>query len=54
MDVRYPYKIFSKLFMYKLIDEQISHLSDAQFVNQILFLSFMSSSFLEYSIIFDL
>ena len=34
MNVLYPYKIFSKLFQYKLIDEQIFHLTDAQFVNQ--------------------
>ena len=58
MDVLYPYKIFSKLFfLYKLIDEQISHLLCAQFANQGKkkkknLRSFISNSFLRYSIAF--
>ena len=34
MDAVYPYKIFSKPFWYKLIDEQMSHMLDAQFAKQ--------------------
>ena len=56
MDALYRYKIFPKLFLYELIDEQISHMPDAQFVNQdkILFFSrfFILNSFLRYSIAF--
>lgn len=56
MDVFNPYKIFSKFFMYKLIDEQISHLLNAQFEPRQSFVSprsFIWNSFLMYSIAMD-
>ena len=34
MNMLYLYNIFSKIFLYKLIDEQIFNLLNAQFANQ--------------------
>ena len=44
MDALHPYRIFSTLFLCRQIDEQKYHLSNAQFANQEIILSFTDLS----------